>query len=153
MSDVVLRQGKLTDASLLAKLMHEYDLHEYHLDKHCAPESLAKITKDTKRFLKTGIIKYTVVEEHGKIVAFVNWRITKPGGVKTGALQNIIVTKSARGKGYGSMLVEWLFTYFKKHNCTHVSSFVRFKNKEAQRFWKSYGFDFSEQGYHITKRL
>ncbi|MBM3230291.1 GNAT family N-acetyltransferase [Candidatus Pacearchaeota archaeon] len=153
MDDVVLRQGKLTDASVLAKLMHEYDLYEYHLDKHCAPESLAKITKDTKRFLKTGIIKYTLIEEQGTIVALVNWRITKPGGVKTGALQNIIVTKSARGKGYGSMLVTWLFAYFKKHNCTQVSSFVRFKNKEAQRFWKSYGFDFSEQGYHITKRL
>lgn len=153
MGEVVLRQGTLKDASVLAKLMHEYDLHEYRLDKNCEPESLVKIRKDTLRFLRTGSIKYTVIEDDGKIVALVNWRITKPAGVKTGALQNIIVTKNAQGKGYGTMLVDWLLAYFKRQKCKQVSSFVRFKNKEAHRFWKKYGFDFSEQGYHITKRL
>jgi ribosomal protein S18 acetylase RimI-like enzyme len=153
MSEVMLRQGTLKDASFLASLMREYDLHEHRLDTHCEPESLAKIRKDTVRFLKTGSIKYTVIEEQGKIVALINWCITKPAGIKTGALQNIIVTRSARGKGHGRMLVDWLLAYFKKQNCKQVTSFVRFKNKEAQRFWKQYGFDFSEQGYHITKRL
>jgi ribosomal protein S18 acetylase RimI-like enzyme len=153
MGDAVLRQGTLRDAPALAHLMYEFDLYEYALDKLCKPETYLTILKDTRRFLRTGIIKYTLIEEQGTIVALVNWRITKPAGIKTGALQNIVVTKTARGKGYGTRLVDWLLVYFKRQKCKQVTSFVRFRNKRAQHFWKSYGFIFSGQGYHLRKPL
>lgn len=153
MGDVVLRQGTRKDALPLARLMYEYDMYEHSLDTDSEPDSFKKHLKDVSSFLRTGKYKHTLIEENGKIVGLVNWTIDRANGVKRGCLCNLVITHSARGKGYGTILVDWLLAYFKKHKCTQVRSFVKFKNTKAQKFWKKQGFDFSEQGYHITKRL
>ena len=153
MKELLIGEGKASEINQLAKLMHEYDIYEYSLDKNCLPDSLNKTRIDFKKFFKDKSIKFTVIEQKGKIVALVNWRISRPAGVKTGLLQNIIVTKKARGQGYGKMLVDYLLTYFKRKDCKQVTSFVRAKNFRAKEFWKSYGFSFSEQGFHISKKI
>ena len=93
------------------------------------------------------------MDEKGKVVAFVDWSVGMIRGVKRGTLHNINVTKDARGKGYGTILVDYLFSYFKKRGCKEVYSFVRGKNVGAQKFWRKKGFDLSENGYHMNKKL
>jgi hypothetical protein len=42
----------------------------------------------------------------------------------------------------------------KKRKCVSVKSFVRIKNKSAQKFWKSLGFNLDyHEGYTIRRGL
>ncbi|HLC31810.1 MAG TPA: GNAT family N-acetyltransferase [Candidatus Nanoarchaeia archaeon] len=149
----MIREATKEDLNRLISLYREYDLYENELDKGVEIDSIVEIKKRTLKFLKNKKVRIFVIEEYGEILGMVDWSIDKKNGEKRGVLNNIIINKKARGKRYGTQLVDFLIDYFKNKKCVKVYSFVRGKNIKAQKFWKDYGFNLSVNGYHMDKKL
>lgn len=146
-----IRKATKRDLNEIAKLSCEYGKYENTLDKNVEAPSLKKSKELDEHFMKLGTI-YFVVEENGKIKGVQSVNIRKQGKEKKGVLHTTIITKDARGKGYGDALVKHAINFFKKQGCKRLDTFVHFKNKGAKKFWEKQGFEM-EHGFLATKKL
>jgi len=139
------------DLGKIADLYHEYDKYEHNLDKSVELCSRKMVKKSEERWMNFGT-KYILVKENEKIVGALNFDIDLRGKEKIGVLHTLIITKDARGKGYGTQLVKYLLDYFKQKSCSRVRTFIHLNNKDAFSFWKKLGFETSV-GYVATRTL
>ena len=146
-----IRLATPKDLPEIAELFCEYGQYEHNLDKNVEAPKLKEEQEQNKAHMNLGT-KYILLEEEGKIVGILNFNIDKRGKEKVGVLHTLIITKAARGKGYGGKLVDFAFSNFKKQGCRRVRTFIHFANKNAQGFWKKYGFNL-EHGYIASRRL
>lgn len=146
-----IRIATIKDLKEIAKLFLEYDEYECKLDKNVKKCSLNEIEKDEKEHMEFGTI-YFILEEKGKTIGALNVDIDRRGKERIGILHTLIITKEARGNGYGNKLVDYALAYFKKQNCRRVKTFIHIANKNALGFWKNRGFNF-EEGYTASKKL
>ena len=146
-----IRKATIKDLGEIAKLFLEYGELEHKLDKNVRKESLKDILKIEKEHMKLGT-EYFIVEENDNLLGVINTNIDKRGKEKIGVFHTIIITKEARGKGYGKKLLKHVSNYFKKKGCLRVRTFIHKANKNALNFWIKQGFQ-TEEGYHASKRL
>lgn len=146
-----IRKATKKDLDEISKLNYEYGEYENELDKNVKNSSLKDIKKQDLKYFKLGTI-YFLIEENKKVIGSLSINLDKRGKENVGVLHTLIITKEARGKGYGFRLVNYAFDYFKKHNCRRVRTFIHFANKNAQEFWKKQGFEL-EHGYTAVKIL
>lgn len=146
-----IRKATKIDMNEISKLNHEYGKYENELDKEVHNSSLKDIKKQDLKYFKLGTI-YFLIEEDKKVIGSLSINVDKRGKENVGVLHTLIITKEARGKGYGARLVNYAFDYFKKHKCIRVKTFIHFANKNAQIFWKKQGFEL-EHGYTGVKTL
>ena len=59
---------------------------------------------------------------------------------KAGIITELVVTKSEKGSGIGSMLVNKMEEYFKEMGCKYVSVDVFAYNKNALNFYSKFGY-------------
>ena len=149
----MIREATKNDLNRLVSLYKEYEIYENKLDERVKIDSIVKIKRRVAKLLKNKKAGIFVLEESGEILGIADCIIEIRSKEKTGVINNIIITRKARGKGYGSQLVDFLLDYFKKNGCTKIYSFVRGKNLKAQKFWKDYGFSLSVNGYHLDKNI
>jgi N-acetylglutamate synthase-like GNAT family acetyltransferase len=145
-----IRKATKKDLKEITELSYEYGQFENKLDKNIEIEKdLKKLQKIQEKWMCLGT-KYILAQEKDEILGVLSFNIDKRGKEKIGILHTLIVTKEARGKGYGGELVKYALNYFKENRCTRVRTFAHFANKNAQKFWKSKGFEL-EHGYMGTK--
>ncbi|MBQ9279572.1 MAG: GNAT family N-acetyltransferase [Clostridia bacterium] len=70
---------------------------------------------------------------------------------KRGVITELVVTKSARGKGIGKLLIEKIEDYFKSNDCEYVLVDVFAYNQNAIKFYDS--LDFHTRMYTSIKKL
>lgn len=148
---MIIRKATIEDLGKIAELFGEYGHYENDLDRNVKASSINEIKKSERNYFELGTI-YFIIEEKGGILGCLNVNIDKRGKEKVGVLHTLIITKEARGKGYGSKIVKYAFDYFKKKGCRRAKTFVHFANKNAQKFWKGKGFEL-EHGYNGVKKL
>ena len=146
-----IRKAIKKDLGRIAELFLEYDKYENNFDKDVELCSLNEVRKAEEEHINLGT-KYLLAEEDGKIVGALNFDIDKRGKEKIGVLHTLIITKEARGKGFGSKLVNYALSHFKLNKCKRVKTFIHLKNKNAYEFWKKQGFK-TEAGYSASRRL
>jgi len=135
-----IREATKRDLNQIAELLNEYTKYEHSLDKKIRVESLKELKKEETKHFSEGAI-YFIAEEKGNAIGCLNANIDRRGKSKIGVIHNLIITKNARGKGYGDELVKYVFNYFKKKGCKRVKTFIFLKNKKAKDFWSKKGFN------------
>lgn len=66
-------------------------------------------------------------------------------------IDNIVSAKGARGRGIGSVLMEWLVAEAKRHSCEHIALDSYLDNKDAHSFYLTQGLAIS--GLHFMRKL
>ena len=101
-------------------------------DKKIKEEFLTPITN------KRNLI-YFLENEEG-IVGYLNILLINRNGKKTSYLNDIIISKKFRGKGYGKTAMKWFIDFSKKRGVDRIGMGTRYENVGAQKFYKSLGF-------------
>lgn len=96
--------------------------------------------KGFRKVLSNPKARIFVSLENGKVAGYVSGHILKYGKCKVGILQDIIVSKEYRGKGFGTALAKQLFKWFKSKKCLEAHVGTNFHNTAAFKFYKSIGF-------------
>ena len=74
-----------------------------------------------------------------KIIAYGSLIIeNKINGLKAGHIEDIIVDYNVRGKGVGDLLIKYLISLSRQHNCYRITLFCK---KELYNFYSKNGFD------------
>lgn len=146
-----IRKATKKDLDKISKLFYEYGEYEHSLDKSVEKQSIKDIKKQDKHFMKLGTI-YLILEENKEPQGVLSLNLCLQGKERIGIIHTTIITDKARGKGYGKLLFNYALNFFKRKKCTRLRTLVHDKNKNAQGFWKSQGFEL-EKGYWATKRL
>ncbi len=151
-----IRNAKLEDKIIVAKLWHQYELYEHSLDKRIKVDFEKSYIKQFEEIFKNKSNIIVIAEYDSKAVGIIDYISYKKGKLKIGSLGNAFVLKEYRGKGIGSKLADYVVNKLKKQKCKFIRSAVRVNNKKAQKFWKKRGFkiDFdSIVDYAIRKDL
>ena len=92
---------------------------------------------------KSGII--FVLKKDEKIIGMVSLLFTVStalGGIVV-LLEDMVVTPSQRGNGYGSQLLRSAIDYANRKGCKRITLLTDNTNKRAQKFYASHGFTLS----------
>jgi L-amino acid N-acyltransferase YncA len=147
-----IRKATLKDIPEIARLLHEYDLHENNLDKTRKIDKISEIINFNKKLMKKSGVVYFVLEEKGKLFGTISGEPLKNALGKAAIFHNIFISKEKRGKGYGKKLINSLENYFKKKGCISIKSFVYGKNKKSLEFYKKLNYQI-DYGFDIRKTL
>ena len=83
---------------------------------------------------------YIICKQNSEVIGFAGISII----VDTAELNNIVIRKSHRGKGYSSILLSKLIEIAKEQNCKNINLEVNSNNKIAINLYKK--FDFKQVG-------
>jgi ribosomal protein S18 acetylase RimI-like enzyme len=147
-----IRKATIKDLDEITRLSIEYDEYEYKLNKKVKVDSFNEVKRVTKEHLANPKFIFFVAELDNKIVGWIAIDVRCVGNKKQGVFHTIRVTKSARGKNIGTLLLNKAMNHFKEKKCSSVRSFVHLNNKKALNWYKRLGFE-AEGGYTITKKL
>jgi GNAT superfamily N-acetyltransferase len=90
--------------------------------------------------------------DHGKITAVAGFRIMNNLAWGKFLYVDDLVTDSAnRSKGYGSILLNWLFNEAKKNKCTQLHLDSGVQRSQAHRFYKRENMDLTS--YHFARKI
>ena len=104
-----------------------------------------KLEKDFDNFWNINILKkeienkssvYLCCKSDNNIIGFAGITIV----LDTAELNNIVIKKSERGKGFSSLLLEGLINIAKSKKCTKINLEVSSSNKIAINLYKKYNF-------------
>ncbi len=101
------------------------------------------VLSDMQQQIKEGGTKVAVVEENGSIVGFAKLELI----ARCGYLTYLVVLEPYRGKGYGSMLMDWVMETFRAADI-HAIELKVVAGNEAIHLYEKYGFRLSS---HIMR--
>ena len=86
---------------------------------------------------------FFVLEDQGNIIGVINllFSISTALGGKVATLEDFIVDKSYRNKGYGTLLLKKAIQHTKESGCLRITLFTDLDNYRAQELYKKYGFN------------
>ena len=142
---MLIRKTKLEDLDALMPLFQEL-WPDKTLDK--------KITKETLyQLLKSPDAEVFTLEHDNQIVGFMDIKFRRSiyyqGMVML--LEDIIISSSYRGRGFGVALVEHAEKLSREKRCTAIELSSAFRRKTTHTFWEKRGFKSSS--YHFHKML
>lgn len=104
--------------------------------------TLEKFAKDAD----SGLSKFAVIEDGGKIVGFSKVDLEKD----CGKLDYLIVLEAYRGRGYGGALMDWAMAKFKVEGISKIEVKVVAGN-ETVHLYEKYGFRLNAQILRYTE--
>jgi GNAT superfamily N-acetyltransferase len=129
------------DLPVLCELLHVLFSQETEVtpDRDAQHRGLAHIIADPR----VGTI--LVAHDHDAIVGMVNLLYTESTalGARVALLEDMVVLPAARGKGFGTLLLQSAFQAARAQGCRRITLLTDAKNAAAQRFYKRHGFDTS----------
>ena len=92
-----------------------------------------------RRVLAQKDARVFVARENGKIVGMttLRWHDLIPGRV--GAIEDVVVSASHRGRGYGSKLTEAAISFAKKRKIAYIDLTSRPEREVANKLYKKFG--------------
>ena len=126
-----LKKLDINDVYLLLNQLKSFDISSTLLN---IDANLEKIISNKDNFYIVGIDKTS-----NKIIAYGSLIIeNKINGLKAGHIEDIIVDNSVRGRGVGDLLIKYLISLSRQHNCYRITLFCK---KELYNFYSKNGFD------------
>lgn len=133
---MIIREGRQDDLPSVLELVKELALYEKA--PHEVTNTVERMEKDG--FGPSPIYGFFVAEESSRIVglSLYYWRYSTWKGKRL-YLEDIIVTETERGNGYGKLLFDRTMKKALEENCTGMMWQVLEWNEPAINFYKKYG--------------
>ena len=94
--------------------------------------------------------KLIVLKEKNKVIAIAGVKFyTTFRFAKHLEIDDFVVDKKNRRKGYGKVLFNWLLKYAKKNNCNSIQLNSRVKLNKAHKFYKKMGMKISHYRFYL----
>ncbi|HBE72065.1 MAG TPA: GNAT family N-acetyltransferase [Planctomycetaceae bacterium] len=138
----IVRVGTRVDLPRVLELIVELAVYEKEPD--AVKTSVESMLEDG--FGANPVYGFFVAEDEQKSIVGLSlyyWRYSTWKGKRL-YLEDLIVTESARGKGYGKALFERTLQFAKEQNCTGMVWQVLDWNEPSIEFYKSYGAEFDK---------
>lgn len=139
----------------LQTYIRDLDKEGYNIVTEKYGEEYLKIVK---KYLKEKSSKMLLYEENNKIVALIVGIINNEKeetfdfkAPKRGKVTDIVVSKEARGKGIGTILLDAMEKYLEEEGCVDILLDVFAYNENAYEFYKKKGY--SERLISMSKKL
>jgi len=144
---MTIRKGKKEDLSQVLELIEE--LAEYEKASHEVEITLSQLEEDG--FGENPVYEFFLAEAENQVVgmALFYFRYSTWKG-KAVYLEDLVVRESARGKGYGQMLLDAIVAEAKRTNSKQVRWQVLDWNEPAINFYKKLGADLDEEWVNCT---
>tara|TARA_R110001606_G_C15404643_1_gene654167 strand:+ start:44316 stop:44774 length:459 start_codon:yes stop_codon:yes gene_type:complete len=83
-----------------------------------------------------------VARNNGELIAMVNilYTVSTALGARVGILEDMVVSKSHRGVGVGSKLIEFALEYAKQQGCKRMTLLTDHDNETGHGFYQKHGF-------------
>ncbi|WP_455756288.1 GNAT family N-acetyltransferase [Sulfurimonas sp.] len=134
----MVRKANIDDLKILSKLLKELFTQEieFEVDKKLQKKALAKIINSKK------IGDIFVLQKKKKVIAMVTilYTYSTALGARVCLLEDMVVDKSYRQKGYGSKLLNSVVKTLNKGDVKRVTLLSDYDNKKAHKFYKKFGF-------------
>jgi GNAT superfamily N-acetyltransferase len=87
-----------------------------------------------------------VLKSDDKIIGMISllYSISNALGAKVAILEDMVIDKSFRNRGYGKELLSEAINHAKHQHCMRLTLLTDFNNDVAIKFYKSFGFNLSE---------
>lgn len=137
-----IRKANKKDLSRLTRLSLEFHKLETRFDEDVVvnEQSRKELGRQVKEIFKSPDQMIFVAQKDEEIIGYVVARFS-PGLCTSGRINEILVTKSERGKGIGTKLVERALSLLKKKGVKRVKLWVYKKNKKALTLYERLGFE------------
>ena len=134
----MIKKATLDDIDVLNKLLKSLftQEHEFKENKKLQTKALKKIIKSKK------LGDIFVLQKKGKVVAMLNilYSYSTALGGRVALLEDMVVDKKHRQKGYGSKLLNSVLKKLEKNNIRRVTLLSDHDNAQAHKFYKKFGF-------------
>jgi len=149
MNNIRIREADESDLSMIEKLMIEliYSLYSKEgIDAHRVVENCRTALSDANYYL-------LIAEMNEAVIGFINFTIRKTllHSGPSGLIDELVVSKSYRGKGVGKQLIYAAIEKCRQLGCCEVEVSTEFTNTNAREFYKNCGFE--ERGVILEKDL
>ncbi|QFR48840.1 GNAT family N-acetyltransferase [Sulfurimonas lithotrophica] len=134
----MIRKATLEDIDALNELLKSLfeQENEFQADAKLQIKALKKIINSKK------IGDIFVYERNKKVIAMVNvlYSISTALGKKVAILEDMVVLKKYRQKGYGTKLLSYVLKRLEKDGVKRITLLSDFDNDKAHEFYKKQGF-------------
>jgi ribosomal protein S18 acetylase RimI-like enzyme len=100
-----------------------------------------KTISEISQKVKDGYSTVDVIKKNSEIIAFSQYTIEQ----NLGKLEYLAVLPEYRNRGYGRILMEKVFQYFKTKNIERIELKVAYRNDDAKKFYEYFGFKLLSQ--------
>ena len=125
----------------------EYSKNSTKYMKNIKGKEKAYAKSYIKKFNETKKSRFLVLEEEGKIVAYIlgslQINLYEKDKVR-GYIDSFFVSKNYRGKGFGKKIYSKLVSWFKKKNCKQIILDVA-KGNPSTKIYEKWGFETTKQ--------
>lgn len=120
------------------------------LSPHIAMETLeSRLTEMVEQGYRCAGLFLT---QNGELIGICGlWILTKYYVGRHIEPDNLIILPQHRSKGYGEVLMNWVFEYGKKEGCTSSELNCYTENKKGNAFWEKLGYE--KIANHYQKKL
>jgi GNAT superfamily N-acetyltransferase len=149
MDDILIREARESDLPVIKELMTELIEavdNEEGFDVHIVSENCRTLLSDVNSHI-------LVAETNGSVIGVINFAVRKTllHSGPSGLIDELVVSKSHRGKGVGKQLIYAAAEKCKQLGCCELEVSTEFTNTNARGFYKSCGF--GEMGVLLEKGL
>ena len=109
---------------------------EFQPDHEAQIRGLELIIKNSN----TGTI--LIARDNDEVIGMVNllYTISTALGTRVGILEDMVMSRSARGSGIGSKLIQFALGYAEEHGCKRITLLTDNDNVGAHKFYQKHGF-------------
>ena len=143
-----IRLAQSKDGGKILGLLDE--LLEEAMGKHVDQDSKPRMALFAKTLSREDI-KMFIAEENGEVVGFINFFILPVvrRGANFGHVEDLVISKSLRGKGVGTELMKEVINYCKANNINVIKLDSGIELTQAHKFYEKMGGKFTEKMFRF----
>jgi len=115
------------------------------------PITKAKLKKEFSKRINDKEVFLYFLENDEKILGYLDFNIWKKIHTPTSYLNDLVIKKEFRGKGYGKKLIKWFISFSKRKGVKRIGLGTRIENKKALKLYKKLGFEII--GYNLGMKV
>ncbi|MCK4553173.1 GNAT family N-acetyltransferase [Candidatus Pacearchaeota archaeon] len=115
------------------------------------PTTKAKLKKEFAKRINDKEVFLYFLENKKKIIGYIDFNIWKKMHTPTSYLNDLVIKKEFRRKGYGKKLTKWFISFSKKKGVKRIGLGTRVENKKALKLYKKLGFEII--GYNLGMKV
>jgi ribosomal protein S18 acetylase RimI-like enzyme len=137
-----IREAAIKDNEAICRLLASLFAQEAEFEPDFATQSqgVEKILSDPEKG------RFFVIEDSGRIVGCVSllFLVSTALGGKAALLEDLVLAEHARGRGWGSELLDYAIRYAAREGCKRITVLTDKENAAAQSLYRKKGFEYSE---------
>ena len=115
------------------------------------PITKAKLKKEFRKKIKDKESFLYFLKDKKKIIGYLDFNIWKKLHTPTSYINDLVIKKEFRRKGYGKKIIKWFIAFSKNKGVKRIGLGTRVENKIALNLYKKLGFGMI--GYNLGMKL